>query len=124
MRRCFNLLIGLAFALRSLLPVGFMLAATPGHAGELQIVICTGHGPANLTLDANGVPQPQKSPTSAKDICPYSSAGAVAVNHATPHLLVRAVSYASLTYRIAREHFRATPQPRAHSARGPPAVLI
>jgi len=124
MRRVFNLLIGLAFAVRSLLPVGFMLAATPGHAGELQIVICTGHGLASVTLDDKGVPQPTKSPTSAKDICPYAPVGAVAVDHATPHLLVRAVSYASLTYRITRERFQATPKPGAQSARGPPTLLI
>jgi hypothetical protein len=124
MRRFVNLLIGLVFAVHSLVPVGFMLAATPGHAGELQIVICTGHGPQTLTLDSKGEPRPVKIPASSKDTCPYAPVGAVAVDHATPHLLVRTVSYASLTYRITRERFRATPRPSGHSARGPPAVLI
>jgi hypothetical protein len=124
MRRLLNLLIGFAFAVRSLLPVGFMLAATPGHAGELQIVICTGHGLQSLTLDSKDVPRPAKSPVSAKDICPYAPVGAVAVDYTTPHLLVRTVSYASLTYRVTRERFRATPRPGAQSARGPPSLLI
>ena len=48
MRRYLNLLIGLAFAVRSLLPVGFMLAASPVADGMPQIVICTGHGPQNM----------------------------------------------------------------------------
>jgi hypothetical protein len=124
MRRFVNLLIGLVFAVHSLVPVGFMLAATPGHAGELQIVICTGHGLQTLTLDSKGEPRPEKIPAANKDICPYAPVGAVAVDHATPHLLVRTVSYAALTYRISRERFRATPRPDGHSARGPPAALI
>lgn len=123
MGRFLNLLIGFAFAVRSLLPVGFMLAATPGHPGDIAIVICTGHGPLNLVLDDKGVPRPAKTPTSGKNICPYAPVGAVAVNHATPHLLVRTVNYASLTYRATRERFRATPRPGAQSARGPPSVL-
>jgi hypothetical protein len=122
MRRYLSLLIGLAFVVRSLLPVGFMLAATAADAGDLTIVICTGHGP--LTVDDTGVPLTKKAPVSAKDICPYAPVGAVAVDHDTPHLLTRTVSYASLTYRIAREIFRATPRPGAQSARGPPTALI
>jgi hypothetical protein len=124
MRRFVNLLVGLVFAVRCLVPVGFMLAATPGHAGELQIVICTGHGPQTLTLDSKGEPRSQKIPDASKGTCPYAPVGAVAVDHAVPHLLVRTVSYASLTYRITRERFRATPTPDGHSARGPPATLI
>lgn len=122
MRRYFSLLIGIAFVVRSLLPVGFMLAATTANAGDLAIVICTGHGP--LTVDEAGTPVQKKTPVSAKDICPYAPVGAATVDHDTPHLLVRAVSYASLTYRITREIFRETPRPGAQSARGPPTVLI
>jgi hypothetical protein len=124
MRRLLNLLIGLAFAVRSLLPVGFMLAATPAHAGGVEIVICTGHGLQSLTVDDEGKTAPAKAPMSAKDICPYAPVGAVAVDHDTPHLLTRTVHYASLTYRVTRELFHATPRPGAQSARGPPAVLI
>jgi hypothetical protein len=123
MGRFLNLLIGFAFAVRSLLPVGFMLAATPGHPGDIAIVICTGHGPLNLVFDNQAVPRPVKSPASGKSICPYAPVGAVAVDHAAPHILVRTVNYASLTYRITRERFSATPRSGAQSARGPPSVL-
>lgn len=123
MGRFLNLLIGFAFAVRSLLPVGFMLAATPGHPGDIAVVVCTGHGLLNLVVDENGVPRPAKTPASGKNICPYAPVGAVAVDHSTPHLLVRTVNYASLTYRATRALFRATPRPGAQSARGPPSVL-
>ena len=122
MRRYVSFLIGLAFVVRSLLPVGFMLAATSANAGDIGIVICTGHGP--LTVDDTGAPLQQKSPLSGKDICPYAPVGAVAVDHDTPHLLARTVSYAELTFRITRELFSATPTAGAQSARGPPPVLI
>ena len=62
MGRFLNLLIGFAFAVRSLLPVGFMLAATPGHPGDIAVVVCTGHGLLNLVVDENGVPRPAKNP--------------------------------------------------------------
>lgn len=122
MRRYVSFLIGLAFVVRSLLPVGFMLAATPANSGDIGIVICTGHGP--LTVDDTGAPLPKKSPLTDKDICPYAPVGAINADLNTPHLLSRTVGYASLTYRITRELFRATPTTGAQSARGPPTVLI
>ncbi len=124
MRRYVNLLIGLAFAVRSLLPVGFMLAVTPDHGGMPQIVICTGHGPQSWVLDEKGVPHPSKSTADDKNTCPYAPVGAASIDHDAPHLLTHTVRYASVTYAIATELFRATPKPGAQSARGPPASLI
>ena len=122
-RRYLNLLLGLAFAVRSLLPVGFMLAASPHDGGALQVVICTGHGPERWVLDDRGIPHPAKT-TSDKNACPYAPVGAGAANHAAPHLLAHTVRYAAIAYAITSEIFRATPSPRAQSARGPPASLI
>ena len=119
-----NLLVGLAFLVRSLLPVGFMVAMSPAHGGSIEIVICTGHGQQSLTLNEKGVPLPAKSPVSSTDVCPFAPAGTVAIHHGVSHQLVRTVRYASVSYRIASEHFRATPRPGAQSARGPPATLI
>ena len=78
MRGLLNLLVGFAFVVRSLLPVGFMLAVPPAPAAAVEIVICLGHGPQSLTLDDQGVPLPAKAPMSGKNICPYAAAGAVA----------------------------------------------
>jgi len=123
MGRIVNLLICMAFAVRSLLPVGFMLAASTDHDGGLQIVICTGHGPQSWVVDDKGMPHPAKSP-SDRTICPYAPVGAVNVDSSAPHLLAHTVRYASVAYAITTEIFRATPKPRAQSARGPPLSLI
>jgi hypothetical protein len=123
MRRYLNLLIGLAFAVRSLVPVGFMLAPSPDHSGSLQIVICTGHGPQSFVLDEKGVPQPVKSSSADKNTCPYAPVGAVTADNNTPHLLSHTVRYAAVAYAITSEIFRATPKPGAQSARGPPTSL-
>lgn len=124
MRSYLNLLIGLAFAVRSLLPVGFMLTASPHPGAMPEIVICTGHGPQSWVLDEKGVPHPAKSTADSKTTCPYAPVGAVAVNQDAPQLLAHTVRYASVAYAITTEIFRATPKPGAQSARGPPASLI
>jgi hypothetical protein len=123
MRRYLNLLIGLVFAVRSLVPVGFMLAATPGHPDSLQIVVCTGHGPQSYVLDEKGAPLPVKSPMADKNVCPYAPVGAATADNDAPHLLSHIVRYASVAYAITSEIFRATPKPGAQSARGPPSSL-
>lgn len=124
MRRYLNFLIGLAFAVRSLLPVGFMLAASPDAEGMPQIVICTGHGPQNWVLDEKGVPRPAKTSPDNKNACPYAAAGAVAADHDAPQILAHTVRYAAVTYSITAQIFRTTPKPSAQSARGPPTTLI
>jgi len=124
MRRHLLLLIGIAFALRSLLPVGFMLSASPVAGAMPEIVICTGHGPQSWVLDENGVPRPAKSTADEKTTCPFAPAGVATAHVETQYLLSHTVRYASVTYAITAEIFRATPKPGAHSARGPPTFLI
>lgn len=124
MRGLLKFLVGLAFAVRSLLPVGFMLAVAPDHPGSVTIVICTGHGPQSLALDDDGAPLQKKSSNDSTNICPYSSAGAVAIGSAAPQLLAQTVRYASIAHRITSDIFHRTPAPGATSARGPPATLV
>jgi hypothetical protein len=124
MRGLLNLLVGLAFAVRSLLPVGFMLAVQPHDAASVEIVICTGHGPLNMAMHDEDAPAPVKAPVAGKNVCPYAAAGTVAVEQAAPAELAQTVRYASISYRIIAEIFHATPRSGALSARGPPTVLI
>jgi hypothetical protein len=124
MRAWLKLLVGFAFAVRSLLPVGFMLAVPHQHAASVEIVICTGHGPMSVAPENESAPAPTKAPAVDKDICPYSAAGTLALDQAAPHLLAHTVRYASISYRITTEIFHATPKPGAVSARGPPTRLI
>ena len=70
MRGLLNLLVGFAFVVRSLLPVGLMLAVPPAPAAAVEIVICTGHGPQSLTLDDQGVPVPAKAPIAMSPLLP------------------------------------------------------
>ncbi len=123
MHRYLKFLVGLAFAVRSLLPVGFMLTASPDHGGGVQIVVCTGHGPQSWVLDEKGVPHPSKSSADNKSTCPYAPVGAADTAQDAPQLLAHTVRYASVTYAITAEIFRATPKPGAQSARGPPSSL-
>jgi hypothetical protein len=124
MRRHLLFLIGLAFAVRCLVPVGFMLAASPVPGGMPEIIICTSHGMQYRSLDEKGVPHPEKSGADQKSACPYAPVGAASANEDAQHLLTHTVRYASVAYTLATEIFRATPKPGAHSARGPPAHLI
>ena len=73
MRGLLNLLVGIAFVVRSLLPVGFMLAVPPDPAAAVEIVICTGHGPQSLTLDDAGVPVQPKAPIDGEKYLPLRS---------------------------------------------------
>lgn len=44
------------FALRALLPLGFMPDLAAASAGELEITLCTAYGPSTQTVDATGSP--------------------------------------------------------------------
>jgi hypothetical protein len=120
-RRYLALMLVVTLALRSLVPAGFMLAPV---GGEMTMVICTGHGPQTITLDASGKPAPGKPQHSDTSLCPYASTGAVALGDSATVPLAQEVRYAAVTYRITRDLFRAVPQPGATSARGPPSRLI
>jgi hypothetical protein len=67
-RRFLTPLFILAFALRALVPAGFMLA--PSAVGEMTVVLCTGHGPQTITLDADGKPVPATPKQSQQRLAP------------------------------------------------------
>ena len=100
MRRFLTVLALLSLTLRSLLPVGFMLA--PSAADEMTVVICTGHGPLTVTLDADGKPVPTKPKLTDAGLCAYASPGATTLADAAPAPAARDVLYAR----------RARPSPR------------
>ena len=77
--RCALLLALLAVGLRVAVPDGMMLQSTSlGHG--VEVVVCTGHGPLQLTLDASGKPVSEtqdKAPGRGKSqpACPYALLG-------------------------------------------------
>ncbi|MFA5949473.1 MAG: hypothetical protein WC807_04255 [Hyphomicrobium sp.] len=126
MRRVLGFLLVVTFALRSLLPAGFMLQAVASAGGEpsaLQIVICTGHGAELVTLDANGKPVKSKTGSADAKICSYSGVGSKIAADAAPEPLAAIVVFASVDYVLAVELFRASSRPGELWARGPPTTL-
>ncbi len=124
MRTPLHLLLLFALALRSLVPVGFMLAASSSaDGGALQVVICSGTGEKLMSVDTDGKPLPAKPHHLDSNLCPYAAAGAAAVAAALPAPLVAEARYAAIVYTLAAAQYAATPKPGATSARGPPSIL-
>lgn len=69
-RSAFYAVLLLALLVRSMMPVGFM----PGQSkdGTVQMVICTGHGPMNMAVDADKSPLPLHH-QSGDHSCPFAS---------------------------------------------------
>jgi hypothetical protein len=108
-------------AVRSLLPAGFMLQTAASGDGSIEIVICTGHGPQKITLDADGKPtQPQPAKSDA-GICPYAASAPVALGADQPAPIATPARLTSVAYANAAELVRAERLPGATSARGPPS---
>ncbi|MFA5952800.1 MAG: DUF2946 family protein [Hyphomicrobium sp.] len=113
----------LALFVRSLVPVGFMVAPASADGQGLTIVICTGHGPERLLLDQDGKPVQQDKRSGAAATCPFAAAGALALSDSEPPLLATEVRYAAVSYDLAVGQFSETPKPGATSARGPPELV-
>jgi hypothetical protein len=96
-RRFPTLLFVIALTLRSLVPVGFMLAPVAAD-GAMTVVICTGHGPQIMTLDAEGNPVPQKSGITDQNVCPYAASAPLAVGVTAPAPEMVPASFADPLY--------------------------
>lgn len=121
MRRVLLIALMVTFAVRSLLPAGFMLQPVEAH-GLAEIVICTGTGLGKITLDANGKPVPVQPDGTASDKCPFALAGSPLIAASQAPSLPTTVRYAAVAYRVAVDLFAADPKPHELSARGPPSV--
>lgn len=112
-------------ALRSLLPVGYMVQAAHAADGAFfGIVICTSAGTKLLTVDADGKPAPAKPQHVDNGVCPFAASSAAALAAAEPQPLVGEARYAAVTYTMAVALFAETPKPGAASARGPPSSTL
>jgi hypothetical protein len=119
-RRLLASIVVLAFALRSVVPVGFMLA--PAATGELTVVICTGHGPAIVTLTADGKLVPAKPKPGDHALCAYASVGGVALSEPVAAPSALGLEFADLAFTPTRDLIRVLPRAGATSARGPPSL--
>jgi hypothetical protein len=117
-RRLLSTIVVLAFALRSVVPVGFMLA--PAAGGDLTVVICTGHGPATATLTADGKLAPAKPKPGDHGLCAYASVGGVALSEPVSAPSALGLEFSELTFKPTHDLIRALPRAGGTSARGPP----
>lgn len=73
-RSAISYLLLLLLLARSFVPVGYMPVF--GADGKVQIVICTGHGPATVSIDVGKSPHgtPHDGSGTAHDVCPFAPA--------------------------------------------------
>lgn len=113
------LLLALAMAIRLASPSGWMLAPGDGY-GAPRLVICTGHGPADLTLAGAGHPG-KSGDTSDKQgdhVCVF--AGHIAP---TPPPIAALVPTSSVAFIDAAPSRLADQQPGRGLAAPPPPAL-
>lgn len=124
MRHVLRIWVIVAYALYSIVPVGFMLAPKADKdAVAMTVVICTGHGPEQEAAEGEA-PVPSKKKKRDKDICAYASIGSASIGAGPSSVVASQAAYASITYRVTRGIFQETPRPSAHSARGPPELSL
>jgi hypothetical protein len=70
-RRILTVLSIVALTARSLVPSGFMLAPVAPGTGAMTVVMCTGHGPQVLKLEADGKPIPAKPGKPRTELCAF-----------------------------------------------------
>lgn len=117
------------FALRALLPVGFMPDIGLLKQGGFQIVLCTAQGPTAITVDADGAPidrdggQDPADAAFAKD-CPFGTAFAKAFDvPAAIATAVLSVPTASATATSRVFHLRPPSHGPPLGSRAPPVLL-
>lgn len=68
-------LLAVAFALRALIPVGFMPDLAAARDGNFRVIICTVHGMMTAEVDDTGRIVPEKTDAKAAQQCIFSVLG-------------------------------------------------
>ena len=79
----------------------------PTASGELTIVICTGHGPATVTLTSDGKLAPAKPKPADRGLCAYASVGGVALSEPVSAPSALALTFAELAFAPTHDLVRA-----------------
>ena len=122
LRRSAASLLLLAFALRALVPIGYMPDFSATSKGVFKVVICSAMGAKTILLDVDGKPTPDQKNSDHDQPCAF--AGLAAVGLPTPDVAPLAVPefhFSNLIPRLAHQMppSRAGPQ---LGSRGPPQV--
>ena len=116
-------LFGLALLLKALIPASYM---TVSSGKSITVEICSGTGPASLTLHipADGNNKGGKSSTSAEQPCAFAGLGAQALAAVDPVILAAALAFAFIVALLFVD--LRLPRHRAHlrpPLRGPPVLI-
>ena len=114
-------LFGLALLLKALMPAGYM---TVSSGKSITVEICSGTGPAALTLHIPSGGNDKSGKTSAERPCAFAGLGAQALAAVDPFILEAALAFAFILALLTvdlrlprhREHLRPP-------LRGPPALI-
>jgi Protein of unknown function (DUF2946) len=115
MQAVIRLLVILAIIARGIIPVGFM----PAHAsnGDLELVICTGHGVEVLPSGEPAQPGPKSSDKDG--VCPFAASAPIAIAAAFAEPLVVSWAWLDRISPLADRHL-ASRVVRTARARAPP----
>lgn len=112
-----NLLL-LVLLARSLVPVGYMPVFSAD--GKVQIAICTGHGPATVSVDADKTPLGTPH-NGSHDVCPFAPVLSRALAHMDiPALPVFVYGEGKLVLQTVAALSAVTPKPWL--SQGPPIL--
>lgn len=73
-------LIVMVFAIRALVPNGFMLSSVAATDGLLTVVVCTSSGPKLIAIGSDGHPVEHRDHGKAVPDCPYGPMPAVTLS--------------------------------------------
>lgn len=118
------------FAVRAIMPAGFMLDVKALASERYSIVICSPEGLKTITLDADGVPlknqdRPAKEHTKASTHCPFATVVAKMLPPPDPQpLLLPQQSDAAVAWRIATLELPPILAGPPAGARAPPSLPL
>lgn len=122
--RCWAVtLLGLALLFKAVMPAGYM---TVSSGKSVTVEICSGTGPASLTLHipTDGGEKGGKGTTSAEQPCAFASLGTQALAAVDPVILAAALAFAFiLALRIVDLRLPARREHLRPPLRGPPALI-
>lgn len=111
-----------AFALRALIPVGYMPDFESLNGGALKVVICTGGGSKTLVLDAAGNPIPSRHAHKVDHPCAFTGIAAAVASFADLEFIAQRYSSHRFVSLIANQSLLRNPG-FVLGPRGPPRLV-
>ncbi len=109
-----------AFALKAIIPVGFMPEA---KGGFMEMVICSGMGEKTVFVPNSDIPLSEnQNDTKAKDVCAYQVLASGKILIPSPVVALLILPSEKLSTYISNDNFVTFVNQLSFDARGPPSV--